>query len=546
MKIKIMLRSTSLLLLLSIALVFSCKTNKETVVEQDNHLGVLEHNFTINEAAKSDFEKGLLLIHSFEYDDALTSFQAAKEKDSTEIMSYWGEAMSHYKALWGLQDKRAGYAVLEQIGLTKEERYEKISDPLEKDFWEGVEILYGDGSLKDRNEQFNDHMGMLHEKYPKNQEAAAFYALSMMWKNNKDEDTEVIGQRSAKIAAGILEENPLHPGALHYTIHAYDNPELAELAMDAAGNYSKVAPDAGHALHMPSHIYLAMGMWPEVVASNEVSYQASVNRMNRLELDDEARGYHAYAWLHYAYLQQGREEDAIKLLSDIAGFYENTQSKGIRGYIAMMQAAQLFDTGNWPEELEVLEVNTSDLGLGATKDIALFQGKMALENKSLEQFDKIIPDYKAEIKKAELYVSEENTKMCSSGPTRYAPNPDAIKKAKAVLFELYAMQAMINDYDGIDAFLREAVAFEEDSEYSFGPADILYPTFEMYGDWLLTEKRYDDALVQFNKSLERAPNRRKALLGKKSAAQALGKAEIVNEVERILEGFNPTGSLSSL
>ena len=533
--------------ILFLLIISGCKHNHEHSEEaSEAHLGVLEHDFNIGEKAKADFDQGLLLIHSFEYDDALTAFQAAKEKDSTEVMAYWGEAMSHYKALWGLQDKRAGYAVLEQLGLTKEDRLGKIEDDIEQDFWEGVEILYGDGTLKERNESFNNHMGMLHEKYPKNQEAAAFFALSMMWDNDRDENSHDVSRRSAKVASNILKENPLHPGALHYTIHAFDDPALADMAMEAANKYSKVAPDAGHALHMPSHIYLALGMWPEVVASNEVSYQASVNRMERLELDDEARGYHAYAWLHYAYLQQGRENDAIRLLKDIAKYYENTQYKSIRSYITAMQGAQLFETGKWPEELDLLEVNTSDLGLHAARNVALYKADIAMRKGDVTQITEIEKSFNKEIDKAELFLSDEATKMCSAGPSRYAPNEDAIMKAKAVLNEIWAMKSMLSGEGMTEDFLKKAVDLERESEYSFGPVDIAYPSFEMYADWLSEQGRHEDAISQYDMSLERAPNRRKALLGKKKALIALGKQNEANEIDEILEGFFDKGALSAL
>ncbi len=528
-------------------LIFSCKPAEkveEEVVE--NHLGVLEHGFNINEASQSDFEEGLLLIHSFEYDDALTAFQAAKEKDSTEVMNYWGEAMSHYKALWGLQDKRAGYAVMEALGITKEERMEKISDPLEKDFWEGLEILYGDGSLKDRNQRFNEHMGKLHDKYPDNQEASAFYALSMMWDSELDEDKQITGRKSASIAASILKENPLHPGALHYTIHAYDDPELADLAMDAANKYAKVAPDAGHALHMPSHIYLALGMWSEVSSSNEVSYEASVKRMERLELSDCARGYHAYAWLHYSYLQQGRTEEATELLAKMSNFKEDCDSKGIRSYIASMQAAQLAETNEWPSTVEKLDVKLSDLGLGSRMNYAFQNAYLGYKAGDASKIETELEVLTKEIKQAELYVSEEETKMCSAGPTRYAPNEESIKKAYAVLYEIKALKSQLINDGEYETLIQKAVEYETDAEYSFGPADISYPSFEMYGDWLLENERYEEALAQFDKSLERAPNRRKALLGRKSAAAALGKQEIVKEVDGILAGFDSSKALTSL
>ncbi|MCF6223634.1 MAG: hypothetical protein L3J34_07890 [Flavobacteriaceae bacterium] len=154
-------------------------------------------------------------------------------------------------------------------------------------------------------------MKKLNLKYPDNHEVKAFYALSLLGSVSDGRDDEIYG-KGAKIAQGIIEENPNHPGALHYLIHSYDDPKHANLALDAAYSYAKVAPDASHALHMPSHIFVAMGMWDEVVKSNENSYQASVNRMERKKLDNDARGYHAFHWLEYGYLQQNRFEDAKK------------------------------------------------------------------------------------------------------------------------------------------------------------------------------------------------------------------------------------------
>lgn len=532
--------------LIILLLIFSCKSEEANNLESQNHLGTLQHDFTLNTEAKEDFERGLLLIHSFEYDDANTAFQAAKAKDSTEIMAYWGEAMSHYKALWGLQDKRAGYAVMEELGESKEARLARIDDPIEVDFWNGLEILYGDGSLKDRNQRFNEHMAKLHQKYPSNQEAAAFYALSMMWSNNKDEDPTEVGKKSAEVVKGILSENALHPGALHYTIHAYDNPLMASEALDVANKYSKVAPDAAHALHMPSHIYLALGMWPEVVSSNETSYAASVKRMEKLELDDEARGYHSYAWLHYAYLQQGRVDDAIKLLSDLKDYYKNTQSKGIRSYIASMQASQLFETGEWPSQLEVMEIKKSDLGLATHMRTALFDTEMALLKRENGQIGNYISELESEIEKAELYVSEDKSAMCSAGPSRYAPNEDAILKGKAALMIMKAKEAIAFDSDEAEAFMKEAVELESKSEYSFGPANISLPSFEFYGSWLLEKGRNDEALEQFEKSLERAPKRRNALQGKLTALEKLGMQEKAEEIKSELDGFTSEKDLTQL
>ena len=188
-------------------------------------------------------------------------------------------------------------------------------------------------------------MGELLKKYPDNHEISAFYALSLLGSVEDGRDDEIFG-KGAKIAQGILKENPNHPGALHYLIHSYDDPDHAQYALSAADAYAVVAPDASHALHMPSHIYVAMGMWDKVVSSNENSYQASLNRMQRKNLKD-GRGYHAYHWLEYGYLQQEREEDARKLVQDLVIYTEENPSKYARTHLVFLKGTYLVETENW-------------------------------------------------------------------------------------------------------------------------------------------------------------------------------------------------------
>lgn len=258
-------------------------------------LGKLEHGFALSAITVDKFEEGLLLLHNFEYDDALAAFEEATALDSTEIMTHWGEAMCQYKALWRLQNTTRGKAIVARVGATKEDRLAAIADPLKRVMWEMVEIMYGEGDFDQRNSLLKDHLASLHAQYPAHQEIAAFYALSLIWATeeygNGSEDLRL----AASIADKVIKVNPLHPGALHYKIHALDGPTSAKDARDAADAYAKVAADAAHALHMPSHIYLALGEWDGVVNSNYVSYEASVERMLKQELKDGARGYHSFA-----------------------------------------------------------------------------------------------------------------------------------------------------------------------------------------------------------------------------------------------------------
>lgn len=248
-------------------LILACCQPPSNSEQAASHLGELHYDFSISASAKPHFDEGLLLLHSFEYTDARVAFMQATEADPSELMAWWGVAMSHYKALWGLQDLDAGRGVMEQVGSTKAERLAKAENELERDFWTGVELLFGEGEFYERNKAYSDHMGELYKKYEGNEEVAAFYSLGLMWSEPVGRNQDLM-RRSATVAASVLEENPNHPGALHYMIHAYDDPELANLAVLAADKYARVAPDAAHALHMPSHIYLQLGRWNDVVSSN--------------------------------------------------------------------------------------------------------------------------------------------------------------------------------------------------------------------------------------------------------------------------------------
>ncbi len=519
-------------LIISLLVLVSCQTPPDAATEAN--LGSLHHQFSISDLASESFEHGLLLLHSFEYDDAREAFQEALEADDTEVMAYWGEAMSHYKALWGLQDIDAGRKVMSQLGATRDLRLDKAENELERDFWMGVELLYGDGELADRNIAYSEHMGKLHDKYPKNQEVAAFYALGLMWSVPVGRDADVFN-KSAQVVAGILEENPNHPGALHYMIHAYDDPDYAQLAINAANLYSKVAPDATHALHMPSHIYLALGMWKEVAASNEASYEASINRIERKGLGDAARGYHSYSWLHYAYLQQERRVDANKLLKDMADYTKRSPTQQARAYWIAMINARLTSLGTWNEDITPMVVSRQDLGLTSKAGFRFFQGHMAYLSDDSAAISLQMDSLDNEIAAAELLVTSDGITLCSAGTTRYAPNRTDIQRATVMMHQLAAFKALVEkDSGSAEESMLAATSLEATTGYSFGPPEITYPSYEQYGYWLLTQDRPKDALEQFENGLERTPKRTKALRGKLMALEALGNKESAAELYQVI------------
>lgn len=511
----------------------ACRNHPAETAE--NHLGDIHFRPSGNEAAQPFFQKGLLLLHSFEYEDAKKAFLQAQEADPDMAMAYWGEAMTYNHPLWRQQDQEEALAALERLAPNPEERLAKTGSEMEADLLGAAEILYGNGDKIVRDSAYAARMNELYEKYPDNHEVAAFYALSLLGAVPVGRDYEVYG-KGAQIAKSILKENPNHPGALHYLIHAYDDPEHAAQAIQAADSYAKVAPDAAHALHMPSHIYVAMGMWDEVVRSNIASYGASVGRMERLGLDHNARSYHAFAWLLYGRLQKEQYEEAEAIMNDMVRYTEELPAKPARSYLNAMKGAYLVETDQWESPFADVEVDVSDLNIVAKAARYLMEGMKAFRAQEEEHLKAAIVALEDERQAASLQISNRGTPLCSAGNTRNLANRLDLDQARVMELELRALYArLLKKPDMADQLFAEAAELENSLDYDYGPPSIIYPSFELYGEWLLEQGRAEEAMIQFDRSLERGPRRVKALRGKLSAARQLNDEKVVYEVEAMLD-----------
>ncbi len=467
------------------------------------------------------FERGLLLLHSFEYEDAREAFIAAQEADPDFAMAYWGEAMTHNQPIWHRQQYEEGQAALKKLGERPETRLAKAATGLEKDLLKATEILFGEGEKTERDQAYSDYLGQLHEKYPDNQEVAAFYALSLLGAVPVGRDEEAY-EKGAVIAQGILKENPRHPGALHYLIHSYDDPGHASLALDAANSYAKVAPDAAHALHMPSHIYVAMGMWEEVVASNIESYEASVKRMERKGLDHDARSYHAYQWLLYGHTQLGNTEEVIDILQKMAKYTEELPSQTARSYLVRMKGHFLVETQQWDHELASIEVDLEGLNISHQAVGHFLDGMQAYRAGDEKKLAAIIDTLAAKRQQAALEMVNKGVPMCSAGGSFGKPNKVDVGQARVMNLELMALLARLRgDERRAKKQMMRAVVTQNNLNYTYGPPEIIYPAYEFYADYLLETGRYEEALVQYERALKRGPGRRRALAGKAEAEQAL-------------------------
>lgn len=493
--------------LLVIVIFISCKTESSKVNPEEIELGTIKIEVNGSDEAKPLFEEGLLLLHSFEYEDAAEKFKEARTIDPDFGMAYWGEAMTKNHPLWREQEKEEALEIINLLGDSIEDRIAKFSSEFEKDMFEALQILYGEGTKAERDVAYSNFMESLTKKYPENHEVSAFYALSLLGSVKGGRDYETYG-KGAKIAQSIIDENPNHPGALHYLIHSYDDPDNAPKALKAANSYSKVAPDAGHALHMPSHIYVALGMWDEVVSSNIAAWQADKTRKENKDLDNDALNYHAFKWQMYGHLQKEEYAKARELVEEMRTYCGEKSSPRAKSHLAMMKAAYFIESGLWDDTLLEDTFDYFDLSINVIASHILTQGMGAFQKEDNVLLNKCINILDKQINGTYNEVISAGQQMCSGSYTRGKSSQLQLDRSKVMLMELQALQAMAkNDNDLAEKILVEASQLEEATSYVYGPPEIVKPSHELLGDFLKSQNRHKEAVKYYNKVLERAPGR---------------------------------------
>lgn len=315
-------------------------------------LGTIVFPNSGNAAAQPAFLKGVALLHSFEYDQAADAFRQAQAADPSLALAYWGEALTYSHVVWRTEDLKASHAVLERLGATPEARLAKANTSRERAFGAAVEAFYMKGSLPTRVSAYADAMRRHAASAPGDQEAAAFasHALMMAGYMTNGAARDTLFREAITLAQRVVAVNANHPGGTHYLIHLYDSPGMAQQGLAFARAYDKIAPDAEHALHMPSHIYLQLGMWDDVARSNERAWAAS-----RASGEPGDADWHAFAWLHYAYLQQGRFRAANALVDSAKVILASASDDYIDARFALtrLQFQQSAETGRWSIPLAV-------------------------------------------------------------------------------------------------------------------------------------------------------------------------------------------------
>jgi tetratricopeptide (TPR) repeat protein len=463
---------------------------------QQTGLGHIDFPTSGSPEAQHHFVQGVLWLHSFEYADAREEFQAASKLQPSFAMAYWGEALTYTHPVWVQQDVPAARAALARLAPTPETRLALAPTEREKDYLRAVEILYGSGDKVARDIAYANAMERMMKKYPDDLEAASLYAVALLGTCQYERQFSVY-MRAAAVAEEVFAKNPQHPGAIHYLIHAYDDPIHAPLGLRAARVYGKVAGSASHAQHMPSHIFFALGLWDEAIAANEASVAVADERVKRKGLSSADRNYHSLLWLEYAYLQQGRIADAHRVLSGI-------QSPSP---LAHMSATFAIETGDWDRPPEELDLTHTDL---LTK-ISVFNAAGLVHLKQGR-----IAEARASVAAANKQIDAPTTEPDGSphGPMLMPEAPNAKTLAHIMLQQLEGalLYAEGKPAEGL-AIIAQTAAEEDALTFEFGPPTPLKPAHELYGELLLKAGRAQEAHRQFELALQRTPGRALSLRG---------------------------------
>ena len=475
-------------------------------------LGTLAFPTSGSAAAQAHFITGMLFMHSFEYPAALKEFREAERLEPRFAMAYWGEAMTYTHPVWNQQTADSARAALRRLGPTPAARLARAPTEREKGYLRAVDVLYGEGSKAGRDTAYSAAMHRLAQSLPQDDEAQLFYALSLLGLNQGDRDVATY-LRAGEIAQRIFARQPDHPGAAHYVIHAYDDPPHAQLGLVAARAYSKIAPDAAHAQHMTSHIFLALGMWDDVVAANEVAMRVVNDAAHHAGRGSRNCGHYA-EWLEYGYLQQGRMRDAAKVLDACWG---NPGAEGatanVEG-IAGMRAAWIVDSREAKDRF-------------TREPVAKLPGAIA--------YMAFGTGYAASVRGDRVTLAN-----AYSATERAVAAMSADERAYGRILQL-GLRALVLTAggDSIKALesAREAARMDDSLPMPFGPPLTVKPPHELLGELLLAMQRPADARKEFELALARTPLRARAVLGVARAERALGHGVEAAAAYRRLHGI---------
>jgi tetratricopeptide (TPR) repeat protein len=481
----------------------------------ETRMGVISFPNSGAPAAQEPFFRGVLALHNFWFEEAEEAFKKAQQIDPGFALAYWGEAMSYNHPLWAEQDLAAARATLQRLGRTPKERSARAGTEREKAYLEAVEVLYGEGDKLERDRAYAKAMGRLAERFPEDDEAKVLHALSLLGTVRPGDKGFSRQMRSAAILADVQQRNPRHPGAAHFTIHSFDDPEHAPLSLKAADLYAQIAPEAPHALHMPTHIYIQLGMWERVLASNEAAFGASVKWVERKGLSLAKQDFHSLEWGQYGALQLGQYAKALGMVPLVEEVAAKTGDARVQSYVTTLRARYVVESRRW-EDLPLPDAPVA--ALTGARTTAVYGSRA---NQLLAAG--LSAAYLGRHGKAE----EAARRLTALAETR---------KASGGAYDAQPIQIMAAQVEGLSKFLKgdteagleqlaSAARLEQGLDPPNGPTYPIKPSHELYAEALLQAGRGREAQQVFETALARMPRRSLSLLGLARAATGNGDTE---------------------
>jgi len=449
------------------------------------------------------FNRGVALLHDFWYDRAEQQFKDIAAADPTCAMAYWGQAMSLWHQIWD----RPKEATL-QRGLALVQKGQRIGAKTqrESDYLNALLQFYRNynkSSFEVRVGAYSNAMEKLHDKYPQDHEAAAFYALSLLAAAPPRDTTFANQKKALALMNDEFTVVPDHPGVAHYIIHSCDSPQMAAQGLKAAQRYGEIAPSAPHAAHMPGHIFARLGMWQEDIQANLASVAAS----------EQSASYghelHAMDFLNYAYLQIAEDDKAREIVAKIRTM-DPSRGHDMHGYLDMARAGfpatYDIEMRHWKDAAALDPTSAKE-----PENVAIIYWARAVGSGHLKNADaakRDLADYDAMVQKV-----------------RQSPNAYLAEYMDTGRDEVRAWIAFAEGNADQAAEIMRSVADKQDT---YGKGEVEIPAREMLADILLESNHPEQALAEYERSMTIDPNRFNGLYGAARAAQAVnqsGKAE---------------------
>jgi hypothetical protein len=473
-------------------------------------LGTVRFPVSCAPAVQADFERAVALLHSFWYEEALKAFTAVTTADPTCAMGYWGIAMSVYYPLW----QPPSQAMLQKGAAAVEKARTLNATPREKDYIDAIDTYYRDNDKLDhrtRAAAYEKAMEQVYRRYPDDREAAVFYALALNGTAAPTDKTYANQLKAGAILDKVFAEQPDHPGVAHYIIHSYDYPPLASRGLVAARGYAKTAPSVPHAQHMPSHIFTRLGLWQESIDSNRASANAGKAYYAKLGKDTVwDQTLHALDYVVYAYLQTGQDKQARAVLEELTGMQKSEPESFVAAYAyAAIPARIALEQHRWSEAATLSPASKP------------FPWDRFAWGEAITSFARAIGaarsgdagKARAEVQKLDGY----RTALVAAKQTYWAEQVNIQQHAAAA----WAARAEGKNDEALK-LMRAAADLEDSTEkHPVTPAPVV-PARELLGEMLLELNQPAQALVEFEASATREPNRFNGIFGAARAAELSG------------------------